>query len=629
MTPRTPDQNPASPVESWLSAALRDPRRAGYGTARSAIFDAVRTDRTGPVPDQLLTLTSNHSTDVRRAVLCLLTELSHEDPPWPAAAERAAAALRDRDPATRRAAAWLLAAADRPRAVRALSDDPSPLSSTARVALTEALFEPWKKPDHTDLLALATALHEDPDPAVRLRSALGVLRLGLSEKREFWESAACLDLEAGGAGIGRRGGLLDWRPGTLWGLGARNHTTQDACLTWVGRLAARPDAVSQQAAADMALIAIRHWRAAPTRVVPRLRPLLLSDREPAVRVTTATTIGASLEASRLCREELAALLRDPRAEKPAALALGRIGDARAVPVLTQLIHSGALGTEAGEAVEGLAAAGADLAPVIEAAQAALRRHGRDCADGSDPRLCSAAPTVSVLRACGAAAAPAVPELLEQLDRWSQDHYDPHAWLRTQLIVSLGEIGPAAASAVPLLDRLTAQPGPNQRTRDHAFLSLIRITQDRALAERSLDAVAENSRHLVQAVNLLEWLIDNGGLASTHAEYLWSRVREPRHLHPHLFGVLWKHAGQEAADPILATAPHYLGDDMFGPYTCALLTDLGPAAAPALPALREVIDRQVRLPMYIGDSDRELRADERITDAARQAHAHITSLAPCP
>lgn len=204
-----------------------------------------------------------------------------------------------------------------------------------------------------------------------------------------------------------------------------------------------------------------------------------------------------------------------------------------------------------------------------------------------------------------------------------------AWLRTQLIVSLGEIGPAAASAAPLLSRLTAQAGPNERTRDHALLSAIRITHDRALAERSFDAVAENPRRLGQAVNLLMWLIDHGGLASTHADYLWARARKPRRLHPHLFGVLRKHAGQEAANLILATAPHYLGEDVYGPYTCALLTDLGPAAAPALPARREVIDRQVRLPMYIGDEDRELRADERVTEAARRAYAHLTSLAPSP
>lgn len=627
MIPNTPDQNPASPVESWLSAAARDPRRSAYGAARSAIFHAVRADRAGPVPVRLLVLTRSHSADVRRAVLRLLTELSHEEQPWPAAAERAAVALHDRDAITRRAAAWLLVAADHPQAVRALTDTPSPLSSTARVALTEALFEPWKKPHHTDLLALATVLREDHDPAVRLRAALGVLRLGLSGEREFWESATCTDLEAGGARIGLPGGLLDRRPGTLWGLGARNHTTEDACLTWIGRLAATPDAVSRQAAADMALIAIRHWRAASARTVPHLRPLL-SDREPAVRVTTANTIGASLEASRLCREELAALLCDPQAEKPATLALGRIGDARAVPLLARLLHSGALGTEAGEAADGLTAAGVDLTPVVKTARAVLCRHDRNCTDGSDPRLCSGSPAVSVLRASGASAAPAVPELVEQLDRWSLDHPDPHAWLRTQLIATLGEIGPAAAPSVPLLDRLV-QSAPNERTRNHALISMIRITHDRALAERSLDAVAENSRYRAEAVNLLEWLIDHGGLASRHAEYLWARVRKPRRLHPHLFGVLWKHAGHTAADLILATVPHYLGDDMFGPYACALLTDLGPAAAPALPALREVIDHQVRLPMYIGDSDRELRADEQVTEAARQAHAHISSLAPGP
>ncbi|PYC83200.1 hypothetical protein C7C46_09365 [Streptomyces tateyamensis] len=34
-------------------------------------------------------------------------------------------------------------------------------------------------------------------------------------------------------------------------------------------------------------------------------------------------------------------------------------------------------------------------------------------------------------------------------------------------------------------------------------------------------------------------------------------------------------------------------------------------------------------MYIGDEDRELRVDEQVTEAARQAYAHITAPAPGP
>ncbi|MFZ3495541.1 hypothetical protein ACODT5_20345 [Streptomyces sp. 5.8] len=63
-------------------------------------------------------------------------------------------------------------------------------------------------------------------------------------------------------------------------------------------------------------------------------------------------------------------------------------------------------------------------------------------------------------------------------------------------------------------------------------------------------------------------------------------------------------------------------DGFGPYVCRVLGVLGPAAAPALPTLRAAAEQSVRVPVYDGDRDREMREDERLAEALRDTLRRI-------
>ncbi|MEV6671405.1 hypothetical protein [Streptomyces sp. NPDC051162] len=622
MNPVEPAYGPADAVDSWLHEALGDAPGHGsaYGAARSAIFDAVRADRGGPVACRLRTLTNHTDTAVRLVVLRLLTELSQGDRPWPAAADAAFIRLRDRDEKVRRCAAWLLAAADHRRATEELGATPAHLPPTARLALAEALFEPSDQARIAGLLPLAERLRQDHDPAVRLRAALGVLRHGLAENRAPWESAVLADLDAGGERLGGPGGLIAWRPGTLWGLAARAHGEEAACYAWIGRLSTSRTPVRRRAAIDMAEVALRHWRAAPASVAASLRPML-ADTAPELRAAATAVIGASLEAARCCADELAGLLGDPRAGEAAVPALARTGDARAMDGLCALVASGAAAREVGEAVEGLAVAGVHLEPLVAAAVDALDRHDKRCSH--DPVRCAAPPAVAVLRACGAASAPAVAELMRQLDE-CLDAASSHHWLRTQLLLALGDIGPGAAPAVPLLERVIARETDTWAA-DHASMTVLRLTGDRGRAERCFEDAVGQPRRRAFAASLLEWLAGHGGLSPRQSAHLRELTDRPRRLHPRLLGALWKHSGTAAARVLLDTLPRYLDDDAYGAYACSVLTDMGREAAAALPALRAVAERRTRLPLYLGDFDRETRADECLAAAARDAHAHITSL----
>jgi hypothetical protein len=50
--------------------------------------------------------------------------------------------------------------------------------------------------------------------------------------------------------------------------------------------------------------------------------------------------------------------------------------------------------------------------------------------------------------------------------------------------------------------------------------------------------------------------------------------------------------------------------------------MGALARPALPALDALLSRSTRVPVYIGDLDAEMRADEQIVAAAADARSRI-------
>ncbi|MCX4545713.1 HEAT repeat domain-containing protein [Streptomyces sp. NBC_01565] len=590
MRPETPVHGPADCTETYIDEVRRDPAGARCGAALSAIFHAVRKDRAGPVTVRLLDRISDAPADVRLLLLQLLTSLcTNATAPWPEAAAAAVALMRDPDEPVRRAAAWLLAEADHPQAVGLLTDPGQAPDPVARLALAEALLVRPAGPERQ-------ALRADHDPAIRLRATL---RPG--------SDAILADLDAAGARLGGPGGRVSWSAGTVWGLAAVRSGDENACYEDIGLLASRDTPMARRAAIDMSRTALAEWRAAPEALVPHLRPLLGAGADPGVRAAAAAVVAGPLASARLCAGELAGLLDE--LPEVAAPALARLGDVRAVPRLCGLVAGGRPAKVVVEAVQGLARAGADLDPLVAAAADFLDRH-----EGSKDRGVWAA--VVVLCGCGAASAAAVPQLLRLLDA------DDGAVLRTQAVLALGETGPGAAAAVPLLEGLTEDAGT--RLAGHAEMSLIRITGDRRRAERVFARLHEWRRNLSLAADLLEWLAGHGGLEPRHVAYLREACADPerRPVHPKYAGTLWRHEGHAAAELALNVLPRYLDSDLHGPYVCGVLGDMGAAAAGAVPALRAMVERRTRVPTYTGDRDEETRADERLTAAARTALRRI-------
>ncbi|MBT2449539.1 hypothetical protein J7F03_21100 [Streptomyces sp. ISL-43] len=590
MSPRPPGPaDPADCVDAWLEEARRDRKGTAYWAARSAVFDAVGRDGEGPAARRLASLTTHTRGDVRLRVLRLLTDLASVATDPTAAAGTALPLLSDPDEPVRRAAAWLLAATDRERAEELLTapaDGPDAPGPVARLALAEALLVAGGD-------GLRDRLRTDPDPGIRLRAAPAPDG-----------DAVLADLDAAGTRIGGPGGRLEWRIGTVWGLQARRSDAEDTCYAQVAALAVRPTAAARLAAVDMAGVALRNWRAAPEALVPHLRPLLA---DPWAGPAAVRVVGASLEATRLCREELAE--PGPVRGDTATLALARTGDVRALPELCRMVREGRCGPASAEAAEGLAGVpGVDLAPLVAAAVAALDGRGVDDAGSS----------LAVLSACGAAAAPAVPVLVRLLEGLRGDGSDNRR--ASRLAAVLGAIGTAAAPALPLLDALAAN-GQGVRG-GHTPMALIRISGDRRRAEEVLAGVDERPRGIAVAARLLEWLAEHGGLEPHHVACLREKTADGARAHPRMIGTLWQHAGEEPTGPALDAFLDNVGRDGLGLYVCRVLTAVGPAAAVAAAALRAATEQRVRTPMYVGDEDQEMREDERLAGAVRETLRRI-------
>ncbi|WP_407840559.1 hypothetical protein ACE1OC_36280 [Streptomyces sp. DSM 116496] len=601
MSPRTPGpEGPADCVDAWLDEAGQDRTGDAYGAARSALFAAVRRDGDGPEARRLASLASGARGDVRLWVLRLLTDLASGAEDRTAAARTALPLLDDPDPRVRRAAAWLFAEADRSGAEQLLTapvDHPGAPDPVARLALAEALLV-------RDGDGLAERLGTDADPAVRLRAAPAP------------EGEAVLeDLDTAGTRIGGPGSRVTWRIGTVWGMKARSSVDESTCSAWIARLAVRPAEAARLAALDLAAEAMRHWRAAPAALVPHLRPLLA---DPSAGPAAVRVLGASLEATRLCREELA----EPGASRAeaATLALARIGDVRALPELCRIVRAGSSGWQSAEAAKGLAGVpGADLAPLVAAAVAALDLPGPE----------EARRALAVLSACGAAAAPAVPTLVRMLAGLPAG--PPTGSPRNQresrragnLIAALGAIGPAAAPALPLLDAIP-ENGPGTRA-GHTAMARIRISGDRRRAEQTLAGLGDRPRDVALAARILEWLADHGGLEPHHVARLRENAADAERTHPRLLATLWLHAGDEPTGPRLDALLDHVARDGFGPYVSRALAALGPAAAPALPTLRAAAEQRVRIPMHLGDRDEEMREDERLAEAIHNTLHRIAGL----
>jgi len=214
--------------------------------------------------------------------------------------------------------------------------------------------------------------------------------------------------------------------------------------------------------------------------------------------------------------------------------------------------------------------------------------------------------MQVLAAFGPAAAAAVPELVARLDGAENDTPD---WA----FHVLGTIGPAAAAAVPSLQQYGTQD---------ATSALIKITSDRAVAERYLAGSPEELRRDRLAPQLLTWLAEHGGLTARQHRQLRSLFQVAGCTQVEAAAALWLQEGPAVADALLEVLPNYLSDSVHAPKALRVLTAMGSHARPILDQLDQLIASPRRTQFHIGDHDTEMRTDEMLLTATITARERI-------
>ncbi|MCW3820430.1 HEAT repeat domain-containing protein [Micromonospora sp. DR5-3] len=559
--------------------------------ARSWIFETVQADRDGPLTHRLLTFTTDGRALVRRTVFELLGQLCFQHSDWPLVASATELALSDVDLPVRRIAAALLVhivEPDRAMAVLNASTDPF-----VRIGLMHAILR-RKVPEHQ---AILDRLRSDPVPAIRLLANIAVFNRDDSVAWPALDAAIRTDLEVSISVLNALGSPYAETAGELWARALTGLDRVQDCCAWAERLA--NPAESSQVRLEgvrMAVGAMRAWRSAPARVAPMLTGLL-GEKPSEVRSAALRALALSLTASRLGADDLAAVMDDPDLGAVAATALGCVGDHRAVPHLVRLMLSDSDEPRLAEAFRAVARAGADPEAPVAAARQILAALPDSCA----PEL-----PMRVLAVFGPAAAAAVPELIARLEGAENDTPD---WA----FYVLGQIGPAAAAAAPGLREYPTQG---------ATSALLKVTSDRAVAERYLAGCPEELRRGRFASELLTWLAEHGGLTVRQHKQLWSLFRVPGFEQVESAGALWLHEGPAVADELLAVLPKYLSDDLYGPKVLRVLTAMGSHARPILDRLDRFIASRRRAAFNIGDEDAEMRADEMLLAATIAAREQI-------
>ena len=633
------------PVWAWLEASVvsGDVLDAG-GDAYRHLAYFVRADRDGPMTRRLLGYVTDRRPVARRRVLTVLNRLC-DGSGWPLAADAAEQALHDPDMEVRRSAATLLAGtADAGRAASVLSGSADPV---VRVVLTGAV--PWHRVRQGDVLL--RRLRSDPVAGVRVAAGLASYRAG--------DAAARPGLDAGvRAGLAVQGRAGRVAAGARIARALERLDREDDCCSWALDLAATPG--FERAAVAMAVAAMRAWRASPARMVAALAGMLDGD---AGRVALRA-ITASLTASRLAADELAARLDVPRAARRAgarldvfrgagevaarldlpgavgeagarldlsrdagapgarldvaraAVALGCAGDLRAVPYLVRLLSAGSGEPRLAEAFRAVARAGVDPYAPVDAA----RRILASAPDGCEPEA-----PMRVLAAFGPAAAAAVPELVARLRGVENDTPDLTFHV-------LRCIGPAAAAAG---GELRDFPTVGAR------LALLAVSGDRSVADRYLAGLPEQPGGA--AAPVLVWVARHGGLTARQHRQALHLLRAPAPARPGVGSgppgwgsaspgwgsarsatesvrlgsgsvrpgtesvrlaaaeALWWHAGPAVAALLLEVVPAYLADPRHVDGAVRLLGEMGAHARPVAGRLALVAAGRRR--MAFGDGSR--------------------------
>ncbi|MFJ2743190.1 hypothetical protein ACIO3O_26410 [Streptomyces sp. NPDC087440] len=579
---------------------------------RSPVTGAVLADRTGPLALRLLAAVHDGLPLVRRRAVELLDSLAyahtHADrgldarSPWPEAVAAVRSVLDEPDPATRWTAAWLYvrtAGLDAALAELHARSRPAP----ARLTLAQACLQYVRLyvTEVTRPVAEATVLRlrADPEQAVQVCAHLAALHVLPGSRYDEASRALRRELPVLDGALAATVGT--WSFGQVWAQAHDRRNRPRDCFRQAAQLLAAPDPYRRRVGLDMARVAVEEWRAGGRRLREPLVGLL---DDPELGTEALELVASSRVASRRACEYLADLAHPAEGADPslhAAVALGVIGDIRAVAPLCAALAAGDYRGQSRGRVEqafaGLAASA--TAALVEGLRGVLEQ-GRATA------------VAHRVRRLGAAAAPLVPQLTEALARELGDDGSP---VRAgQLVRGLAAIGPAAAQALPLV---AAMPEPPP-------LALLLIGGERGPAEARLAALPEAPRRLKEAARLFGGLLAHGGLSARQAAQLHTLTfRRYGTDQAECAAVWWRYAGESAAPALLEVLPGYLRDvGLLGVPALECLGDMGPHAAPALPAIDAFLAHERRAIRHRGDETSDMQADEVVQDAARRARGRI-------
>lgn len=469
-------------------------------------------------------------------------------------------------------------------------------------------------------LAWLRELRDGAEPSVRL-AAVQALRHALPGREDDASARTVAEVLSGSEPETWRPDHGPAAPTVVWALGLLGDDLTALADATRGLLG-HPDPSVRAGALKAAAQMLSRRRSAVAELLPAVAGSL-SDPEPDNRLFAARVLGMCGRAARPWADALAAMVTDEGepsfgARSHAVWALSRLGDVRCVAPLARRLTAGArlgfayhasyadgwwtYGWSLTEVAGGLGAHADVLLPLLRARLVA--------ASTLDERrgLCR------LLEAWGAAAAPAVPELIGLLDS------DAAVWA----LGALAAIGPAAAEAVPggRLRALLDSPPEGQSFAPRSLaVAYGRLTGDREPALALLLPELDGLYGREGAVELLGELGPTGG-----APYV-ERLRGLLPVHttgwlPLRVGeALWRITGRaEEVVPALVGAITPFAE-RGGAYRAAietvkLLAEMGAAAAPAEPALRAFLDADERAVRH--GTWRSVPEDDELCDAARAA-----------
>ncbi|MCW2143188.1 HEAT repeat-containing protein [Actinoplanes cyaneus] len=531
--------------------------------------------------------------------------------------------LDDPDPAVRANVAYALAGAlmPPPEVTAALRERLAVETSLAvRASLVLALAQLAVERADSDVVAWTAALWVDPGnpPDVRFAAALSWLcataepvpdrMLDLFAEVVDPRMAETMDDVPWPNDSLRHRGLAAW---LVVFLGDVPEVQADL----VARLAASPHPSVRACALRAAYDLAAEWRSWTDEMITLLADRL-HDTEPAVRRTAARHLVRAGAAAAPAADRIAAALDDPDPEVWAwtVVTLAHLGDVRAVEPLADLLSRPAYpwpeprrhpdgSPDPGNVLSAMRPYAGRLAPVVVARLA-------DSSNGWRRLRCE---LLQGLSHWGEHAAGAVDLLTDLLSAPDTD--------RTKVVYCLARIGPPAAAAVPVLDRLAAGAEPG-------LLAALVWARWRITGEGAEDTAATLARLATGAgtgSQPLRLLADVGPAAAAHEPVIRARLSADNHTTTRVEAAfaLWGATGNTADTvPVLAAVLDEPWD--WHPFGSAhttvvgYLARIGTAAAAAVPALTAFLEADRRLGLWGSKDpvDWDRRCQQSVTAALR-------------